>query len=222
MGNTLLGSNKQPEALDVESGANVIDLETQFKTEPYLTPHSDIVALMVLAHQVGVHNEITAANYSFRRTIYDAKIMNDALDRESDFESDSTKRRFASAAEDLVEALLMSGEAAFTAEIEGSSLFRTEFEAKGPFDPSQRSLRQLDLKNRLFRFPCSYLIYSEAFEALPKRGRSEVSRILFDVLDGKTESKKFDHLSAIDRVAIREILTETTSLVSIRVAAEGQ
>ncbi|MFK7821236.1 MAG: hypothetical protein AB8G99_21155 [Planctomycetaceae bacterium] len=212
MGNAILTSKRKPESLDVESGANLSDLSQRFKTEPYLTPHSDIAALMVLAHQVGVHNEITAANYSFRRTIYDAKVMNEALERDVDFESDSTKRRFTSAAEDLVEALLMTKQTTFTEPIVGSSNFCAEFEARGPFDDAKRSLRQFDLKTRLFRYPCSFLIYSEAFDALPDRGRKEVYRILFEVLAGKFESDKFDHLTTEDRTAIREILLATKSI----------
>lgn len=212
MGNEAIASKLRSDELDVESGANVMDLSRRFKTDPYLTPHSDIIALMVLAHQVAVHNAITAANYAARRTIHDAKVMNKALERSATFESDSTKRRFASAAETLVEWLLMSDEAELTAPVVGTSGFAKQFEARGPFDRSGRSLRQFDMKRRMFRFPCSYLIYSEAFDALPERLLSDVYRQLLSVLRGNSKSGKFAHLSPEDRNAIREILTETKSL----------
>jgi hypothetical protein len=37
--------------IDRSAGANVTDLSARFNTKPYLTAHSDIVALLVLAHQ---------------------------------------------------------------------------------------------------------------------------------------------------------------------------
>ena len=64
LGNATITGAGEPEELDVENGANVTDLGQLLDITPYLTPHSDIVALMVLEHQVVMHNAITAANYS--------------------------------------------------------------------------------------------------------------------------------------------------------------
>ena len=99
MGNALLTTGSEPQDLDVESGANVVDLAGRLNVAPYLSPHSDLVALMVLEHQVAMHNRLTAANYCARITARDAQIMNDALGRSADWESDSTRRRFDAAAE---------------------------------------------------------------------------------------------------------------------------
>ena len=72
-----------------------------------------------------------------------------------------------------------------------------------------RSLRDFDLSTRLYKYPCSSLIYSEAFDSLPKPVRDLVYRRLWEVLSGKDTSKDFAHLSTADRRAIREILIET-------------
>jgi hypothetical protein len=61
----------------------------------------------------------------------------------------------------------------------------------------------------MFKYPCSYLIYSAAFDGLPAEVKDYVSRRLWEVLSGKDTGKDFAHLSAADRLAIREILLET-------------
>src|SRR5439155_19144427 len=87
--------------------------------------------------------------------------------------------------------------------------FVAEFAARGPKDSQGRSLRDFDLKTRLFKYPCSYLIYSASFDQLPDVVRDYLHRRLFDILSGKDTSKDFAHLSAGDRKAILEILPDT-------------
>jgi hypothetical protein len=93
--------------------------------------------------------------------------------------------------------------------VTGTSPFRSEFEKRGPFDKKGRSLRQFDLKTRLFKYPCSYLVYSDAFRKLPVEIREAALRRLFAVLTGAEGATEFAHLSADDRTAIREILADT-------------
>jgi hypothetical protein len=209
MGNVVLKAGSDPSALDVEAGANVVDLSDRVDVSPYLTPSSDIVALMVLEHQATAHNRLTAANFSARITARDARIMDEALDRADGSESDSTRRRLDAAAEKVLDVLLFVGEQTLTEPIQGTSSFAAEFQRRGPLDSHGRSLRQLDLQTRLFRYPCSYLIYSEACDALPAPLRDRLLRRLWEVLTGGDSSAKFQHLSAGDRQDILAILRET-------------
>jgi len=55
----------------------------------------------------------------------------------------------------------------------------------------------------------SYLIYSDAFDALSLPLKRHVYGRLRDVLDGHKTAPEFDHLSAEDRAAIRAILVDT-------------
>ena len=187
------------------------DLAALLDITPFLTPHSDIVALMVLEHQVVMHNAITAANYSARITHRDARIMNEALQRDADYESDSTQRRYDSAAEKVLDILLMVDDCRLTDPIAGTSNFAQEFQKRGPFDRQGRSLRELDLQTRLFKYPCSYLIYTDSFDALPSAVRDRVLRQLRKILRGEKTSDKYRHLSHDDRQAILEIVTDTKS-----------
>src|SRR5437016_14049101 len=113
------------------------------------------------------------------------------------------------ACERLVKALLFSGECALTDPVTGSSGFANEFAARGPKDGQGRSLRDFDLTHRLFKYPCSYLIYSEQFNGLPTIAKDRVYRRLFEVLTGEVDSKPFEHLTGADRSALLQILRAT-------------
>lgn len=209
MGNVLSKSSNPQEGLDREAGANVTDLSPLFPIEPYLQPGSDIVALMVLEHQSQLHNLITRASYEARHAAHLDGVMNEALGRDPNHRSESTQRRIAAAGDKLLEYLLFAGEAELTAEVQGVSKFRERFEARGPRDSHGRSLRDFDLQRRMFRYPCSYLIYSPAYDALPDVVRQYVGERLQKVLTGEDQSDRFRHLSPEDRQAIFEILKET-------------
>ena len=209
MGNCISRDRSNPEAIDIESGANRTDLKEFVDTTPYLKPTSDIVALMVMEHQTQMHNYITLANFETRHAQHYDRIMNKALGRPEDYQSESTGRRIVSAAEKLVRYMLLVDEFQLTSPVKGVSEFAAEFSSLGPLDSQDRSLRQLDLSSRLFKYPCSYLIYSDAFDSLPALVKQEVYRRLLEVLSGSDQDAQFEHLSSADRTAIREILTDT-------------
>jgi hypothetical protein len=123
--------------------------------------------------------------------------------------SDSTWRRIRSACDPLIEYLLFSREAQLPAAIRGDSPFAREFAARGPRDDRGRSLRDFDLTRRLFKYPCSYLVYSSAFAGLPDAARQYIYQRLLAILTGADSGKSTGHLSAEDRRAILEILRDT-------------
>lgn len=209
MGNVWLDNPKETEELDTEKGANVTDLSTLIDPSPYLSAHSDLVALMVMQHQSHVHNVLAAANHAGQRAEHDTEVMNKIFDREKGFQSESTLSRYRTSAEKVVKALLFCDQVEFTSKIQGSSEFVSEFEQLGPFDSQNRSLRQFDLERRLFRYPCSYLIYSDAFRSLPKGVMIQVRKRLGEVLSGRDTTEDFAHLTDSDRTAIKEILQQT-------------
>jgi hypothetical protein len=153
----------------------------------YLTGTSDVVAHLVLAHQTQMHNLITQTNYQARLA----------------------QGKFEKPAEMLVHYLLFANEAPIEGTISSGSAFATEFQARGPRDSLGRSVRDFDLQKRIFKYPCSYLIYSEAFDAMPEPAKSYIYRRLFEVLSGRDQGPEFASLSAEDRRAILEILVAT-------------
>jgi hypothetical protein len=209
MGNVFVEDRDKPDQLDTSKGTNVTDLSRHFDTGGYLAPHSDIVALMVLEHQTRMTNLIIRTSYETRMALHDQRAINQALGEPPDRLSESSQRRIRNATETLLKYLLFADEAKLTEPVKGTSNFATEFAQQGPRDKAGRSLRELDLERRLLRYPCSWLIHSEAFDGLPQEAKTEIHRRLWEVLSGQDQSKAFAHLTAADRRAILEILRDT-------------
>jgi len=171
--------------IDLTKQSTRRDLSDYFEASPYLSNQSDIVALMVLVHQTTVHNLLTAVH----EVTLEAQLPG-AVDR-------------------LLRALLFADEARFDGPMVGTTSYRTDFEARGPRDHLGRSLRQFDLETRLFRYPLSFLIYSEEFDALPDSVRTTIYRRLHAALARDDPERLAAHLSAADRQAIVEMLGET-------------
>jgi hypothetical protein len=209
LGNLIVRGNPRPEEIDNSANVNATNLDRYFKTAPYLTPHSDIVALLVMEHQTEMHNRLTRANFQTRMALHEEAEFNKALGRPADYRSESTIRRISNAGEPVVRYMLFSEEAPLSDPVKGTSGFAEEFVKRGRHDGQGRSLRDFDLRRRLFAHPCSYVIYSEAFEALPTAVKDYILRRLWEVLSGKDTSKEFAHLSAADRQTILDILRET-------------
>ena len=199
MANVLISDPQYPEQLDRAAGANLASLAGRFDTSAYLAGSSDIVALMVLAHQTQMHNWITLTNYQTRLALY----------KQAGTNPDEIPKRFEGPAEQLVRYLLFTNETPLEAPIAGTSDFARQFAARGPRDSEGRSLRDFDLQKRIFKYPCSYLIYSEAFDAIPAPAKDYVYRRLFDILSGREQGPEFASLSSQDRRAILEILVAT-------------
>jgi hypothetical protein len=170
-----------------------------FDTSAYLTPHSDVVALLVLNHQVHMTNLLTRLGWEARIAAHDLPAGN----------TGGLPPRIRDLARELVDYLLFVDEAPLPSAVRGSSAFAKEFSAKGPRDTKGRSLRDLDLTRRLLRHPCSYMIYTEAFEALPPAAKNIVYERMWEVLSGKETGTAYAQISLSDRRAIVEILRET-------------
>ncbi|MCC7423467.1 MAG: hypothetical protein IT428_24590 [Planctomycetaceae bacterium] len=209
LGNLLIRNGEVPRPVQNEKGLNVTDLTPFFDVSRYPTPHSDIVALMVLEHQSMVHNLLTKANFAARQALHYESELNRALGEPSDRRLDSTTRRIRNAADALLQAMLCSKEAPLTAAVAGTSEYAQRFTNAGPRDKRGRSLRDFDLKTRLFRYPCSFLVYSASFDRLPDEMKLAVTTRLRGILTGTDKDEAYAHLAADDRRAILEILTDT-------------
>jgi hypothetical protein len=166
-----------------------------FDPKGFASLHSDVVALLVLEHQAHMTNLITRIGWEAR--VAAAEPSADAA------------ARVREAAVDVVDYLLFIDEAPLAGPVTGSSAFSQVFTARGPKDGRGRSLRDLDLQRRLFRYPCSYMIYTGAFEALLPSARDAVYARMWDVLSGRAREPRYRRLALADRRAIVEILRDT-------------
>jgi hypothetical protein len=122
---------------------------------------------------------------------------------------DTSHGQLADAITELVDYMLFVDEAPLPGPVHGESGFTGRFSGQGPRDKKNRSLRELDLTRRLLRYPCSYMIYSEAFDALPPEVLAAVYFRLWRVLSGQERATRYTRLSVTDRRTIVEILRDT-------------
>lgn len=174
LGNFFLSDPKKFKQIDNATGQNRVALNTLFDVSPYITPHSDIAALMVLEHQADAHNLTTRLNFVTREAYYRA-FQVDAIDVAISPEQESTiRKQIAPAVEQLVQYLTFSDEIMLQEPIHGTTNFSESFSQRGPRNTEGDSLYQLDLTERLSRHACSYMIYSNAFQALPPIAKRSV------------------------------------------------
>lgn len=195
-GNALAMNPTNPHELETEGTLNLTSLVRKLNTNAYLTPFSDLVALMTFEHQTQMVNLMTRAGWLSRIAEHRAgrPVHSDDVDR---------------AIDELVTYMLFADEAPLRSPIEGVSSFTKTFPQRGVRDRKGRSLRDFDLRQRLFRFPLSYMIYSPAFDAMPDAVREQVYRSVYDILSGRDPREKFAFLTSETRRAIIEILRET-------------
>ena len=206
-GNLRLPDDRKPTSLDLEPGANVTDLSERFDVGGYLTPHSDLVALMVLEHQADAINGMTKARFAAAKALADrdTAIAGGAAAATA---NEAYAMRIRAAAEVLADYLTFDGELSWNEPIAGTSRFASEFEARGNRDSAGRSLRDFDLAERLFRYRCSWLVESEHFRSLPDDLRAAVAegiaaRLGAERLDGESEEL------AVRRAETLTLLRET-------------
>jgi hypothetical protein len=196
IGNAVVTDKEKRETIVSDSTLHPISLEAVFDARGYVSAHSDIAALMVFEHQGHMTNLITRVGWEARIAAYDHRV-------------DLAGGPLREAVSELVDYLLFVDEQPLTAAIAGTSGFAEQFAAQGPADSRGRSLRQLDLEHRLLRYPCSYMVYSAAFGALPADVREAIYGRMWDVLSGRDTSPKYARLSGADRRAVVDILRET-------------
>lgn len=204
MGNAVVSDATQPESLFGNQTLNLQSLKGKFDTDAYLSPYSDVVALMVFEHEMHVMNLFTLAGWQVRTSEYEDRTSPDPVDRLG-----TTEAVLREAANSVVDAMLFANEAPLPNAIEGTSGFEEMFSAEGPQDSQGRSLRQFDLQKRLMRYPCSYMIYSPAFDALPGDLKQAIYDRMWIILSGRERAGKYAKLSFADRRAIVEILRDT-------------
>jgi hypothetical protein len=208
LGNLIIRDRDAPKPWKSENSQDVADLSDRISASDYLTPYSDAVALMVFAHQTYVHNLITKANFTARQALSYQAMFSRALGKSDNEPLESVTHRIESAGEKLVQGLLFANEARIENPIRGSSGFAEKFVQIGPRDTKGRSLREFDLEKRLFKYPCSYLIYSRSFDELPPVMKNYVAKRFKDILAGNG-GDEYPHLSLTDRQSIAEILRDT-------------
>jgi hypothetical protein len=196
MGNATVRDLERPESMITADTLNLASVAGRFDTSGYPSAQSDIVALMVFEHQMHAANLLVRVGWDARVAQYAGTL-------------DASAAPLRAGIDELVDYFLFVDEAPLTAKVAGNPAFAERFSATGPRDRRGRSLRDLDLTTRLMRFPCSYMIYSAAFDGLPPAVKDAIYRRMWHVLSGRDRGPRYARLSGRDRRAVIEILRET-------------
>jgi hypothetical protein len=162
----------------------------------YLSPLSDIVGLLVFDHQTHAINLLTRLNWESRVAAYDGRPA----------ESTDDVRALVN---ELADYLLFVNEAPPLVPLVPIAGFARQLEGKFPKDHLGRSLGQLNLDTRLLKYPCSYMVYSTAFDGLMPPVKAAVYRRMVEILTARDRQSRYARSTAADRQAVLEILRET-------------
>jgi hypothetical protein len=195
MGNVTMGGD--PATGPTSSNEVFIEwLNSDAATRGYPSHDSDIASLMVFDHQTHAINLLTRLNWETRVAMSDGR---------ADFGGGALR----ALVDELTDYLLFVDEAPPPARITPRAGFVERFNADARKDRQGRSLRELDLETRLLKYPCSYMVYTDAFESLPAGAKNAVYQRMWAILSGRDRAAKYTHLSASDRRAIVAILRDT-------------
>lgn len=185
-GNAVSRDRTAPDVLDLRDTQNLLSLSKKFDTDPYIEKTSDLVALLTLEHQTRMTNLLTRLGWRYR-------VGDDVT---ADIEATVTY-------------MLFADEASLLDTVKGASTFQETFPRRGPRDAKGRSLRDFDLRTRLFRYPLSYMIYSDVFDNMPQAVRDRIYTRLLQVLTARTPEAKYAKLTPETRRSILEIVAAT-------------
>ena len=162
-----------------------------FDWSHYPTGTSDFFAHLVHEHQLGFHNLVTLVIYHSREDRADKGVVLQRLARR------------------LLDYVLFREEAALPQTgIFPDPVFLRDFVRNAVRAKDGRSLRDVDLQTRMFKYRCSYMIYTQGFRALPESFLLLFKRMLESVLSDSSD-RSFDHIPSSEKKAILEILRDT-------------
>lgn len=172
----------------------------RFDWSIYPVATSDVLAHLIFEHQAGFANRVAEVHYRLRSALARGKGQLNGPDRAY------MERQV----EDLTRYLLFADEAELPAGgIPGDPAYRAAFAETRRAASDGESLRDLDLKTRLLRNRCSYLIYSDQFQSLPEGFRRRVYERMGRALALSPADRDFAHLEPEEKTRIRRILEET-------------
>jgi hypothetical protein len=165
------------------------------ETRGYLSPQSDIVALLLFDHQMRAINLLTRLNWESRVASGGAAAAMSSEVR--------------ALVNELADYLLFLSEQPPSVPLIARHGLAERLAPNAPKDHLGRSLAQLDLTTRLMRYPCSYMVYSEAFDALAAPIKQALYARMVDTLSSPDRRLGDGQVSSADRRSVLEILRET-------------
>jgi hypothetical protein len=174
-----------------------------FDWSRYPVATSDILAHLLLEHQAGFVNRVVEATYlarAFTHQSAEADLEELTAEQIKLLEVHATR---------IIRYSLFADEATLPpGGIEPDESFASAFLQKRRPSSDGDALRDLDLSTRLFKFRCSYLVFSPLFQNMPAVLRERVFEKLAAALRPESPGD-YAYLPDEEKAAIRKILKET-------------
>jgi len=166
----------------------------------YPVATSDPLPQLLHEHQAGFVNRVVEAGYRARTYLHAG---GGQLTAEQGRLLDEQARI-------VVRYVLFADEAPLPAGgLRGDSAFQADFVKTRIAGPGGASLKDFDLRTRLFRHRCSYMIYTPIFNALPPALKQRIHGQLAAALSTTQPAAEYAYLPAAEKQAIRAILRAT-------------
>lgn len=179
-----VGSGEGKAAVLPASEKRPAELSEFFDTSRYPAGTSDMAGLLILEHQMAMYNSITRVGQNVRLGKYASE-------------------------SDVVDHLLFRRGAVLPEGVVKNEAFLKVFLADAKRDRAGDSLKDLRLDGRIFKNRCSYLIYSEAFAALPEPMKDQIYEVLYVALRDTDSAGRYAYLESDEKQRIYDILMET-------------
>jgi hypothetical protein len=165
----------------------------------HLLPTSDILPNLMNEHQMGFENRLVYAIYTVRQLKYDNKNILGA----------AAKAEIEERAQELARYITFADEAKFPARgIVGDPAYVQDFLRDRRMTKAGLSLKDLDLKTRIFKHRCSFMLYTDTWKEAPKELKERIYYHMALYLRDQPDALHA-HLTQTERLAIRSILKET-------------
>ena len=165
----------------------------------HLLPTSDILPNLIHEHQIGFENRLVYAIYTLRQLKHENKGLMGA----------AAKAEIEERAEEMARYITFAEEAKFPAKgITGDPAYAEDFLRDRKVTKAGISLKDLDMKTRMFKHRCSYMLYTDTWKEAPKELKDRVYYHMALYLRDQPDAQHA-HIPAAERMAIRSILKET-------------
>jgi hypothetical protein len=172
----------------------------RFSFSKYPVASSDILPQLLHEHQVGFVNRGVEASYRARTALHAG---HGQITSEAGVELDEQARI-------ITRYLLFADEVPLpSGGVEGDADYKTEFLRTRRATAEGVSLKDFDLRTRLFKHRCSYMIYSPIFSGLPSVMKQRVYERLDEALSLEKLHPDYSYLQAAEKGALRSILKAT-------------
>jgi hypothetical protein len=173
---------------------------SSFDFARYPLATSDVLPQLIHEHQVGFVNRVVEAGYRARTALY---VDNGKLTATHAAELDEQARIIVRYALFADEVPLPPGG------VQGEAAFKADFAPQRRANANDASLKDLDLRTRLFKSRCSYMLYTSLFQGLPSELKQRIFERLGEALNVERPDKEFAYLPASEKQTIRAILKAT-------------